>query len=363
MSVNKASKKTDLLNFLFFLGRPFSLLYAGIMKLRAFLYKKGIINHQSLAARVISVGNLTMGGTGKTPMVIYLAKLLRDMGANPAVLSRGYQGKANEEVNIVSDNSTIYLDAVICGDEPRLIAESLPGIPVLTGKQRVLTGQKAIESYNVDTLILDDAFQHLAIDRDLNLALFNAQSLANKDFLFNSWVVPAGELREPLSALERADAFVITGANINLHENLIMFKDNLIKCFPNIPVFTGKYSYNNPLLSLNNNSILQHELKEQPLLAFCGIAKPQSFLKSLDECDFDIVDSIIFADHHHYTSNDFELLFKKAADCGAQAIITTEKDFVKLPKNIQSPTPVYALPVELVMEDSFQGFVKNHLGK
>ena len=183
--------------FYFALGRPFSPIYSLAMRLRETLYRRGVLQSFRLSVPVISVGNLTMGGSGKTPMVQYLARLLQRHGFHPAVISRGYGGTANAKVNTVSDGSSVLLDAATAGDEPRFLAETLPGVPVLTGIVRRMPAQRAVEM-GADVLLLDDGFQHLQIVRDVNLVLFNTDRLAG-----NSRVFPGGDLREPVIALHQ----------------------------------------------------------------------------------------------------------------------------------------------------------------
>ncbi|HSH13716.1 MAG TPA: tetraacyldisaccharide 4'-kinase, partial [Desulfurivibrionaceae bacterium] len=179
----------------FRIGRPLAPLYAGMMRLRAEAYQRGWLASERLSVPVVSVGNLTMGGTGKTPMVIEVVRLLQALGKRAAVVSRGYGGLARGPVNLVSDGERIWMAAAEAGDEPLLLAESLPGVPVLTGVRRVLVARYAIEKLGAEVVVLDDGFQHLPLHRDLDLVLFKGP-----DFLGNGRVFPGGDLREPLSA-------------------------------------------------------------------------------------------------------------------------------------------------------------------
>ena len=164
-------------DFYYSLGRPFSPLYSAAMRLREKLYQKNIFKSTAFDVPVISVGNLTLGGTGKTPMVQFLARLLLDNGFRPAIISRGYGGATKERINIVSDGKEIFLDASYVGDEPRMLAESLPGVPVLTGIVRKLPAAEAVRM-GANVLLLDDGFQHMAIRRDLDIVLFNTDKPA-----------------------------------------------------------------------------------------------------------------------------------------------------------------------------------------
>ena len=178
----------------------------GIVAARNRLYDGGLLKQQKLPRPVISVGNLTVGGTGKTPTVIFIAHILKDHGYRPAVLSRGYGGSANAPVNVVSDGNRILMGWREAGDEPILIASAVPGIPVLTGSRRLLTGRAAVETFGADVLILDDAFQHRSLFRDIDMVLLDAARPFGNGFL-----LPRGPLREPRIPLRRADILLRTG--------------------------------------------------------------------------------------------------------------------------------------------------------
>ena len=346
---------------LFLLGRPLSPLYSCLMANRSGLYRKGFLKQQNLDVPVISVGNLVLGGTGKTPLVLYIAGFLTRHGRKPAVLSRGYKGKAVAEINVVSDTTDILLDAVMAGDEPRLLAEKLPGIPVLTGKKRSATGRFAIDSFAVDSLILDDGFQHMSLKRDLDLVLFSGHKL-----LGNGRVLPGGELREPVSSLKRADAFIITGVDsppaLTIMEFITFLKDS----FPDKPVFTGSYQSENIIPGFShgqNETVSPPDSDAVPLYGFCGIAQPESFKKIIKRSLINLVGFQAYKDHHHYSSEDMRLLCRDARNSGASALITTEKDFVKLRDGYTGDLPLLSLPIQLQMESAFDRFLLNWLEK
>lgn len=349
-----------------FFGRLFSPIYSAIMILRAAMYRNGfLLRQEQLSAPVISVGNLVVGGSGKTPLVRYLAGLLRHMGKKPAILSRGYKGSADLPVNVVSDGGTIMLSADRAGDEPLLLAESLPDVAILTGSKRITTGQYAIDNFHSDIILLDDGFQHLAVKRDLDLVLFNANVVLGADYLHRSRVLPGGFLREPPSALSRADAFVITGINNINQRQCSAFKKTLNDKFPGRPVFTGAFivrGFEKP--GRHTNTLLppdDPEITSRTFLAFCGIANPPSFKQSLSEWGINVVDIHSFSDHHHYCDDDLRLLELLADEKKCNALITTEKDLVKL-RSLSSPgLPLYAMIVDLEMEKSFDSFITRRL--
>jgi tetraacyldisaccharide 4'-kinase len=345
------------LSLLFLLGRFFSPLYSLVMVLRAFLYRKNILlKSQRLPVPVISIGNLTLGGTGKTPMVRYVTRLLLDRGLRPAIVSRGYGGKAADKVNIVSDGVSILLSPEMAGDEPFMLAEALPGVPVLTGPERALVARQAIREFGVNRIVMDDGFQHLAVRRDLDLVLFSAKTL-----LGNGRVFPGGELREPLSALGRAHGFVITGVDSDNRASVENFQRWLRAALPEIPVFAGEYRPAGIWHSRQGKACTLAEARELPVFAFAGIANPDSFRQTLRQEGFSLAGFKEFKDHHTYTVQDVSALVLAALAHGAQALVTTEKDFVKL-RPFFGEFPILALTIELHMEQSFDLFMAGHLG-
>jgi len=344
---------------LFLLGRPLSPLYGLFMTLRSNLYRWGLMQQHALGVPVISVGNLVLGGTGKTPLVIYIAKLLQQQKRNPAILSRGYKGSASALINVVSNTTTLLLDAAEAGDEPRLLAERLPGIPVITGRNRFITGRFARDSLGVDTLILDDGFQHLGLKRDVNLVLF-----ATPEILGNGRVLPGGVLREPLSALERADAFIITGGDNMLDSDTQKFIAQLETQYPEKPVFTTGYEPGKMLFVIakgKNDTIELAEARKISLYGFCGIARPESFKKTLENSAMNLNGFQAYADHHAYTGAEIESLLLAAKNSGAGGLITTEKDLVKLYPFLPLELPLLVLPVHLRSNNRFDLFLLSRL--
>ena len=297
----------------------FSLPYGVAVTLRNRLYDRGLLRQERLPCPVISVGNLTVGGTGKTPTVILLAKLLREKGRRPAVLSRGYGGRAKGPVNTVSDGKDLLMGWREAGDEPALIARSVPGVPVLTGARRLLTGQAAIGRYGADILILDDAFQHRALHRDADIVLVHAARPFG-----NGRLLPREPLREPLSALARAHLLIRTGGPSSPED------EPSLPEIPAMPVFRG---IRRPLGVVAGESgclLPAASLQGEKVCAFAGIGRPEAFRASLAELGSDVVAFCPFPDHHPYSRRDLEALRRAAAGAGARRIVTTEKDFVRL---------------------------------
>lgn len=335
----------------FALGRPFSPLYGAAMRIREACYRRGIFASYQLNVPVISVGNLTLGGSGKTPLVQHLARLLQANGRRPAVISRGYGGQAQGRVNVVSDGEHLLLAAAMAGDEPRLLAETLPGVPVLTGIVRRLPAARAVEM-GADVLLLDDGFQHLQIRRDINLALFNADRLAG-----NSRVFPGGDLREPVAALRRATAFVLTGVDEVNQERAQLFADLLRARFADIPVYGTGYTVD-ILVCLDGQGLIvaadQLPGDLRSWFGFCGIARPESFRHTLERQGVSLAGFVPLDDHQRYTRAMVGRLLGKARAAGAQALVTTEKDLVKLAALREELTlPCFGLRMRVAADAEF----------
>jgi tetraacyldisaccharide 4'-kinase len=346
------------LKILFLLGRPLAPFYAGIMALRAYLYRRGVFRSEKLPVPVICIGNLTMGGTGKTPLVMAITRMLQVMGRKPALVSRGYGGRAREAVNVVADGRTVLLDAAAAGDEPKLLAESLPGVPVLTGKRRALGGREAIARFGADSVVLDDGFQHLALARDLDLVLFNAHAELQEGRVF-----PGGGLRESFGALARAHAVIITGVEAETNSKAEEFRRFLQGRFPGLPVFTSGYRPVTLRKEPGAETCALATVKEMDLCGFCGIATPESFRQILAGLGCRLRGFRSFRDHYRYGRADLEKLVRWARRQGGRGLITTEKDFVKIAPFCKGGLPVFVLRVELTLDQDFIWFLKKQMAR
>ncbi len=336
------------LQLLFYFGRPFSSLYGLIMKIREKMYIKGLFRQNSLPVPVMSVGNLVLGGTGKTPTVRHLANLLLKQGYHPAIISRGYGGKSRLKVNVVSDGHTLYLAPDQAGDEPYMLAEALPGVPVLTGARRLLPCRQAVENYNVDVLILDDGFQHLAIKRDIDIVLFDGTDLAG-----NKRIFPGGPLREPVSALHRCHAFMITGINEKNKAQAEQFGDYLKIQFKSKPVYFASLGSLSLRCPDNHNAGVY---PEGPFFAFCGIANPSRFQDSLHSMSIQQSGFLTLPDHVRYNQAMMADICTQAVASGAKRLVTTQKDFVKI-QSFDSTLPRHVVEIGFQMESDFDLFV------
>jgi tetraacyldisaccharide 4'-kinase len=296
--------------------RLLSLPYGAMVAARNRLYDGGALKQQKLPRPVISIGNLTMGGTGKTPTVIFIAHLLKDHGHRPAVLSRGYGGSAHSPVNVVSDGNRILMGWREAGDEPILIARAAPGIPVLTGSRRLLTGRAAVETFGADVLILDDAFQHRSLFRDIDMVLLDAARPFGNGFL-----LPRGPLREPPDSLRRADILLRTGEAEN---------EEPLQEAASLPSFRAMHKPQGLVAGGTERIEAVSALLGQKVFAFAGIGSPEAFRRSLTELGAVVVGFRVFADHRPYDLSDIEKLRRVAAKSGAARIVTTEKDGIRL---------------------------------
>lgn len=306
---------------LFLLLLPFSLMYRLAISLRNRLFDLGVFEQKRIHSMVISVGNLTVGGTGKTPLVIMLANFLKRQGYRPAVLSRGYGGKGSSPVNIVSDGHRLLMGPVEGGDEPVLIARSAPGVAVLTGASRVVTGRAAIDQLGADILILDDGFQHRHVGRDVNILLLDRSRPFG-----NGLLLPAGSLREPPGALKRADLIVVTDND----DRGVLASLSDARIPSGVPLFRGIRRPIDIRQGATGQVFSLDSLKKVRVCAFSGIGSPESFRKTLELLGADVGHYIPFPDHYRYRREDLMRIQEASASASASMIVTTEKDGVHL---------------------------------
>lgn len=348
--------------------RGLSWLFTGIVKTRLFLYQERILRNHHLGCLVIVVGNLTVGGTGKTPVVEKLARSLNERGRKVAILSRGYKSRKEPLARrwwrmlthsdppppkVVSDGHSVLLDSEVAGDEPYMLARNLPGVAVVVDKDRVKAGLYAIRKFQADTLILDDGFQYFALKDHLQLLLIDKTNPFG-----NHSLLPRGVLREPVEHLRRASHIFLTKSNGQPDPKLdaIIHQHNpeadIIEC-THEPRF---------LQQINGvNCLPLEQLKGLRVFAFCGIAVPESFEKFLSDYGAIIVGNKWFLDHHRFDQEEIESVFQKAKAAGASMVITTEKDSVRIPQHYIAPIPLYYLRVEIELikgADNFDDVVE-----
>lgn len=333
-----------------------SLLYSGLVRMRRILYRKGVLPSYELPCAVVSVGNLAVGGTGKTPMVIHLAGLIKDSGYRVAIISRGYKGLAQTKGAIVSNGCSILCDARQSGDEPYLMASLLPDIPVVVGKNRYESGQTSVDEFKPHVILLDDAFQHLQLKRDLNLLLLDAQMPFG-----NSFVLPRGKLREPVSALSEADAVVLTRSAKNV-DKLPKEVEKTVKqpLFRSMhkSMIRGMVASQMPLPALNRLSGSMQSLREKKVFVFAGLANNRAFFNGIGHLGARIKGVMGFEDHHDYSRDDIRRIVKDADEAGADLLVTTDKDYVRIPKNLNLPMDLIVMGVELYFDEDSERWEK-----
>lgn len=342
-----------------------SYLFKGIVKFRLLLYKNRILKSRSLGCLVVVVGNLTVGGTGKTPIVEKFAKSLTERGRKVAILSRGYKSKAeplykrfwrwlthNDSLppKVVSDGRTILLNSEDAGDEPYMLAKNLPGVIVLVDKDRVNAGHYAIKHFGVDTLILDDGFQYLKLKGRLNLLLVDKTNPFG-----NGKLLPRGIMREPISHLKRASYVFLTKSD-GTPDPAIEAK---IKSYhPDVEIIECAHKPQFLVNLITQEKIPLDQLKGKRVGAFSGIASPEGFEKLLTQLGAVIVSRKRFMDHHRFTVKELTDFFDRASNIGADLIITTEKDAVRVPQFVSCTVPIYYLRLEIDIIKGGEDFEK-----
>lgn len=278
-------------------------LYYLIISLRYFLYRIGIVKVQNLPCQVISIGNITTGGTGKTPLVRFLATACKERSLRALIISRGYKSKG-KEAKIIFDGKELLVTPEEAGDEALMLSQVLPGIPIITGVDRYSAGRLALAEFQPDLILLDDAFQHWQLARSKDLVLIDATN----PFGFGH-LLPRGLLREPLKALKRADLFLITRVNAVEEEKLAEIVGVLTRYNESAPVFMARYE--NKALRLyeekgQSRKLEADYLQGKKVLAFSGIGNPASFQQSLEGCGAEVIHHFIYPDHYQYTGRDIE---------------------------------------------------------
>ncbi|MFC1621614.1 tetraacyldisaccharide 4'-kinase [Candidatus Omnitrophota bacterium] len=310
---------------------PFSFLYYAVISIGNFFYKIGVFRSHRLAAKVISVGNITWGGTGKTPAVAFIANILFGRGLKPAILLRGYGG-----------------------DEELLYSKLAPAIPVVPGKNRVETGRAIVASRLVKTVLLDDGFQYRRLKRDLDIVCIDAT-----DPFGNGWVIPAGSMREGIGNLKRADIFLITKVDLAQDKNRLKeLEGRLRKINPAATILKSshipQYFYR-----LSDDKIINGaKLKNNSIALVSAIGNPGAFERTILSLGLKFKKHFIFRDHHWYKESDLKKIENYCSKNGIDTIVTTEKDAVRLSR-IPYPVsriPVLALRVQLEITDNEQGF-------
>jgi len=357
----------------------FSVLYGLGVRVRLCAYSNGISRGKSLPGFVVSVGNLTAGGTGKTPAVVMLARWALGQGHRVAILSRGYGALSKQEILEVSDGKGRYADARMAGDEPSLLAREVSGSPVIISRSRYRAGMYAHIRFGSDFFILDDGFQHLELERDLNVALIDAC-----DPFGNGHLLPWGPLREPLHQLRRADAFILTRfrraqraerkeqsgkshsvghvpcAKGSAQKTLAFLKER----FPSTPVFRADHQPDRVVFPLSGAVRDPGFLKKKRVVGFAGIAHPEHFEDMLVGLGADVIQFRGFRDHYLFNGKDLEELISVKERTGAEYLLTTEKDWMRMGTGAPAYGDLAYLCVRFVLQepDGILRMIRDGLG-
>ncbi|WP_320041007.1 tetraacyldisaccharide 4'-kinase [uncultured Desulfobacter sp.] len=347
-------------------------LYQAGVRLRYAMYETGFKKKRRLDCPVISIGNLAVGGSGKTPMAVWLAKMLVEKGLRPVVISRGYRGTLGSGAAVVSDGRDVFLDAKTCGDEPYMMAMEKV-FPVVMGQDRYEAGLLALETFAPDVIILDDGFQHLGLARDLNLVL-----LDYRQPLGNGRMLPAGRLRETLCmAKKRIDAVVFTRCPPDVFRTESLresgnqsFVNDIIKKLPSVPVFFSKHE---PFVAQSfsageddgKDDFQSQWLQGKWAILFSGLARNDSFAQSVQDLGVNIADHFEFCDHYQYNAPDFKRILDRAKALKIDLILTTQKDWVKVnPIYFRDITvAVMGIRLQFFNSQSFEKFVLSQLNR
>jgi len=339
---------------------PFSLLFRLAVYLRNLLYDFHFFPIVKLNVPVISVGNLTVGGTGKTPAVDYIARLMLNNHLRPAIITRGY-GRKQLGTVVVSDGEKICAIVEAGGDETMLLAKSLQRAVVIADEKKFRGAQYAGENFQIDAVIVDDGFQYRKLLRDLNIVLIDAPS-----FFENKWLLPAGPFREPFGSVSRADVVIFSNTGkckpgtldklsyqTSRNSSAILFSASLEpKFLENLA--TGEHL---PISFLNGKKVF----------AACGIAQPARFFEEIKRCGADMVESIAFSDHHAFEKDDIVAIFERARKAHAELIVITEKDATKWSADKDAHfLPVLFLRVEFELmtgAEAFESMIITHCRK
>ncbi len=309
-------------------------LYSIVVRARAGLYQAGILKTRYLPCKVISVGNLSAGGTGKTPFTIYICGLLKDKGFKPAVVTRGYKGASEGSTCVVSDGKSPLMTPSDAGDEAVLLSKNLPGVPVVMGSNRYEAGMLAVKSFGVDVVVLDDGYQHLTLKRDLNILLMDAAHPFG-----NGYTIPLGYLREPAVAAGRADMIVLTRCDSAGPRPAVLP--------PGVPVAKAVYRPSSIYNVWDNRVVGPEELSGRSVFPVAAVADPASFPLILNGLNAKILKGKFYPDHHLYNRNDMSEITAEAMERGADFVVVTEKDAVKLSALGPADIPFLAFGIKM----------------
>ena len=337
---------------------PFVLFYGFTISFRNLFFDKSVFKSKKVNAKVISVGNINVGGSGKTPLVIYVTNLLKNSGYKVGVLSRGY-GRKSIGYKLVSKGDTILTTVEECGDEIYHTALECK-VAAAVSENRVKGAKRLIDETGINTIVLDDAFQHRWIRRDIDLVIIDQNFVNNKSF-FTHNLLPSGDLREGFDSLKRADAIIVNRKFLDKEE----IKSEMKKYFKGKQIFTSYYKAISFVDAMRKIEYNLDDFKGQESLVVSGIANPQSFLNVLGNVHVNTQNKLIFRDHKNYTLREVQQIRKRFYTTNSHSVVTTEKDAVKLSRFNREfdDVDIFYLKINLCMDDeeSFKQYLINKL--
>lgn len=321
---------------------PLSLLYGAVTRTRLSLYRRGTFQTTKLDRPVISIGNITTGGTGKTPLVEYVARTIASQGKKVCILTRGYGRKDPHLQVIVSDGYGVLASPSEAGDEPYLLATKLTGVAaVISSADRIAAGREAIKDFGTDCFVLDDGFQHLRLARDLNVVTVDAT---------NPWgggrLLPHGRLRESVDGMSRADCVVIT--RCDQVESVDALREEIAQLTKGGPVFESQMRMVRVSPLKNGGESLAPPVR---VAGFCGVGNAASFFDMLRRAGFEIAGERAYPDHHVYSQEEIDAISRAAGGAGAEVLVTTAKDAVKL-RALSFSMPCYVAEIEIAIQNA-----------
>ena len=340
--------------------RGCSYLYEYGVRLKLAMYNIGLKKKEKLNCCVISIGNITVGGTGKTPTAQKMADLIKRMGYRVVILNRGYRSHWEKEIGVVSDGNKIFMTAYEAGDEAYLMAKTLPGIPVVIGKNRAITGKYAVEKLNAEVIIMDDGYQHWHLERDLDVVLVDTLNMFG-----NGCVLPRGMLREPLENLNRGDLFLLTKTDQSSVLSRMQLRKTIEKYNAKAPVVESVHHPKNFVeiadwyKGITQNHMELSELEGKNVMVFSAIGNPSSFEQTLSSIGLNIKEAVRYPDHHDYGMLEMQYIIERASSQKAVAMVTTSKDAVKIPTEFiysAREIPLYILNMDIQVTDGFEEF-------
>ena len=351
--VGRAPERPWYVSILLGFLQALSYIYGFGLRVNLWMYKAGILSARKLDCCVISIGNITVGGTGKTPTAQRVAMTIKKMGYRVAVLNRGYRAHWDKPIGVVSDGEKIYMTSYEAGDEAYLMAKTMPGVPVVIGRNRAVTGSYAVEKLHAEVIIMDDGFQHWQLKRDMDIVLVDTQNLFG-----NGVLLPGGAMREPLSHLNRADILLFTKSDrssqltrANLAESIRRYNKTapIVESIHHTKEFVkiaDRYK------GFQEKPISLEELEGKRVVVFSAIGNPLSFEQNVSGCGLEIAEALRYPDHHDYDMPEMQYIGERARELRVDALITTGKDAVKIPTEFiysNHEIPLYVMNMDIVI--------------